>query len=67
MPLKMLSVLVVLVVQSSLVMGGFRCTLGQWACSASCVTLGQTSGICDADGECICSERSIRYISLVDC
>ena len=22
------------------------------ACSASCVTLGHTSGICDSDGEC---------------
>merc|ERR1711915_603945 len=40
------------------------CTLGQWACSASCVTLGQTSGICDADGECICSERSISLSNL---
>eukprot|EP00090_Calanus_glacialis_P012028 TRINITY_DN2046_c0_g1_i1.p1 TRINITY_DN2046_c0_g1~~TRINITY_DN2046_c0_g1_i1.p1 ORF type:complete len:162 (-),score=44.14 TRINITY_DN2046_c0_g1_i1:93-578(-) len=38
---------------------GFRCTLGNWACTASCVTLGQTSGICDAEGDCICSEKSI--------
>merc|ERR1719433_367506 len=37
-------------------MGGFRCTLGQWACSASCVTLGQTSGICDAGGKCVVDE-----------
>ena len=59
MSLKMLPVLL-LVLHCSLVMGGFRCTLGQWACSASCVTLGQTSGICDAEGECICSERTIR-------
>ena len=38
MSLKTLSVLMLVVVQSSLVMGGFRCTLGEWACSASCVT-----------------------------
>merc|ERR1712141_734576 len=49
---------------TSLVSAGFRCTLGQWACSASCVTLGQTSGICDGEGECICSERSISLDSL---
>lgn len=38
---------------------GFRCTLGDWACSASCVTLGHTSGNCDPENECICSERRI--------
>jgi len=63
MSLKMLPVLL-LVLHCSLVMGGFRCTLGQWACSASCVTLGQTSGICDAEGECICSERTISLSNL---
>ena len=52
----------VLLATASLVSGGFRCTLGQWACSASCVTLGQTSGICDGEGDCICSERSIRWV-----
>merc|ERR1712050_15391 len=40
-------------------MGGFRCSLGEWACTASCVTLGQTSGICDSEGDCNCSEKSI--------
>merc|ERR1712193_87792 len=54
----------VLLVSTSLVSGGFRCTLGQWACSASCVTLGQTSGICDGEGECNCSERSISLPDL---
>merc|ERR1712241_1014472 len=54
----------VLMVSTSLVSGGFRCTLGQWACSASCVTLGQTSGICDGEGECNCSERSISLSNL---
>ena len=53
---------------------GFRCTLGNWACTAGCVVLGQTSGkllvpyvllqntsegLCDDDGKCWCSERSI--------
>merc|ERR1712215_15716 len=37
----------------------FRCTLGNWACTAGCVVLGQTSGLCDDDGKCWCSERSI--------
>ena len=27
---------------------------------SSCVTLGQTSGVCDGNGDCICSEKSIR-------
>merc|ERR1711976_364505 len=40
-------------------LAGFRCTFGDWACSAGCVTLGQTSGICDDNGKCWCSERSI--------
>merc|ERR1712154_564729 len=57
MSLKMLSVLMLVVVESSLVMGGFRCTLGEWACSASCVTLGQTSGICDSERECNLGEK----------
>merc|ERR1712024_438433 len=56
----------VLLASASLVSGGFRCTLGQWACSASCVTLGQTSGICDGEGDCICSERSISLSNLRD-
>merc|ERR1712170_7646 len=43
---------------------GFRCTLGDWACSASCVTLGQTSGICDSENDCICSEKSISLSNL---
>lgn len=55
---------------------GFRCSvvggfLGQLssaatngACAASCVAFGQTSGICDADGECHCSERSIDLEAL---
>ena len=38
---------------------GFRCTFGDTACSASCVVLGHTSGNCDQDRECICSERPI--------
>ena len=55
-----ISLLVILATLTTTSMAGFRCTLGQWACSASCVTLGQTSGICDQEGDCICSEKSIR-------
>merc|ERR1712168_1721772 len=58
------SIMLVMVTMVSITMGGFRCTLGEWACSASCVTLGQTSGICDAEGECICSEKSISLSNL---
>ena len=61
-----LTPVLVLLVSTSLVRAGFRCTLGNWACSASCVTLGQTSGICDGEGECNCSERSIRSVDVVD-
>ena len=43
---------------------GFRCTLGEWACSASCVTIGQSSGICDLERNCICSERLINMKDL---
>merc|ERR1739848_80321 len=59
-----LSPVLVLLVSTSLVSGGFRCTLGNWACTTSCVTLGQTSGICDNEGECQCSERSISLSNL---
>merc|ERR1711970_1657456 len=45
-------------------LAGFRCTLGEWACTASCVTLGQTSGLCTDEGECQCSERSISLNNL---
>ena len=58
----MTSTLLLLLVTTSLVSAGFRCSLGNFACSASCVTLGQTSGICDNEGECQCSERSIRSV-----
>ena len=57
-----MTTLVVVLVTSSLVRAGFRCSIGNFACSVSCVTLGQTSGICDGEGECICSERSIRSV-----
>merc|ERR1711974_567573 len=63
---SMLRTVLMLTVCTSLVRAGFRCTLGQWACSASCVALGQTSGICDGEGDCICSERSISLSNLRD-
>merc|ERR1719436_526178 len=43
---------------------GFRCTFGDWACTAGCVMLGQTSGICDQENTCWCSERSIGLSDL---
>ncbi|XP_040574278.1 uncharacterized protein [Lepeophtheirus salmonis] len=38
---------------------GFRCFFGDWACTAGCTVMGQTSGICGHDGKCWCSERRI--------
>merc|ERR1711962_1629885 len=40
---------------------GFRCTFGDWACSAGCVALGHSSGTCDDNDGCQCSERSISF------
>jgi len=48
-----------LLISLSIVQAGFRCSLGNWACSAGCAALGQTSGICDEDWKCWCSEREI--------
>ena len=31
---------------------GFRCSLGLWACNASCVGTLRSHGVCDDDGEC---------------
>jgi len=49
---------------------GFRCSLGtyahpNWACSATCVVVGQTSGNCDPAGVCHCSERTIDLQSFL--
>merc|ERR1711934_232610 len=38
---------------------GFRCSIGELACTASCYTTLQDSGYCTEDGECICSEKPI--------
>merc|ERR1712107_715415 len=57
--------LIVLLGLASPALAGFRCTLGEWACTASCVTLGQTSGLCTDEGECQCSERSISLNNLL--
>merc|ERR1712223_1954484 len=40
---------------------GFRCFFGDWACSSGCKVLGQSSGTCDDDGKCWCSERAISF------
>nr|AQS22625.1 hypothetical protein [Pseudodiaptomus poplesia] len=39
---------------------GFRCFFGNWACTAGCVVLGQSSGLCDSDKICHCSENKIN-------
>jgi len=54
--LKSIILVSVLVQLSS---AGFRCTFGNWACTAGCVMLGQTSGVCDADWNCHCSANKI--------
>jgi len=60
----MLKSFLVLVSVLSVASAGFRCTFGNFACSASCVALGQTSGVCDGEGDCHCSERSISLSNL---
>ena len=60
----LLAVLLLVIVTKS--EAGFRCTLGgDTGCSAGCVVLGQTSGTCDDDGECWCSEKSIDFNALL--
>merc|ERR1712223_1712131 len=56
--------LIVLLGLVSPALSGFRCSLGEFACTASCDTLGQTSGLCTDEGECQCSERSISLDNL---
>jgi len=38
---------------------GFRCSIGEWACKATCVVTLQDSGYCRDDGECICNEEEL--------
>jgi len=60
----LIAVLLLVIVTKS--EAGFRCTVGgDTGCSAGCVVLGQTSGTCDDDGECWCSERSIDFNALL--
>jgi len=56
--------LLLLLALTSPALAGFRCSLGTWACTASCVTLGQTSGFCSDAGDCHCSEKSISLNNL---
>merc|ERR1712117_808539 len=64
MPASDKSLLILLFGFASPALAGFRCSLGEFACTASCVTLGQTSGLCTDEGECQCSERSISLDNL---
>ena len=62
-----MKILALLALASSLmeVEAGFRCNvvftsiLSDGACKASCVVLGHTSGICDNNRECHCSQKAI--------
>merc|ERR1712130_256506 len=55
----------VLLCLTSIANAGFRCKLGgNVACTTSCVALGQTSGVCDQEDDCNCSEKSITLSSL---
>eukprot|EP00088_Acartia_fossae_P008705 TRINITY_DN14177_c0_g1_i1.p1 TRINITY_DN14177_c0_g1~~TRINITY_DN14177_c0_g1_i1.p1 ORF type:complete len:165 (+),score=5.45 TRINITY_DN14177_c0_g1_i1:30-497(+) len=60
----MLKFLAILAVSLPLTSAGFRCTFGNWACTAGCVMLGQTSGLCDDDWNCHCSENKISLNNL---
>ena len=62
--LSTMTTTLLLLLVTNLVTAGFRCSLGNFACTASCVTLGQTSGICDDEGSCVCSEKSISLSDL---
>ena len=60
----LLAALILVIVTKS--EAGFRCTIGgDRGCSAGCVILGQTSGTCDDNGECWCSEKSIDFKALL--
>ena len=57
----MLSPVLMLLLTTSLVKADFSCSVGgDLVCAASCFTMGQSSGICDGAGECVCSEQIIR-------
>ena len=54
-----MKVLLLLVLTFGLAKAGFRCTFGDGGCTAGCVVLGQTSGMCDDENDCWCSEKRI--------
>merc|ERR1712096_85330 len=55
-----LTMLLTLMLLLVCVKSGFRCSLGEFACSASCKVLGQSEGTCKDDGECFCSEHPVN-------
>merc|ERR1711893_375515 len=62
--LERMKVLLLAIIGLSLVSfseAGFRCFFGDWACSAGCKALGQSSGTCDDDDVCWCSEQDISF------
>ena len=61
---KFLVLLMVGATSFSVANAGFRCTFGNPVCTAGCVLLGQTSGVCDEEGTCHCSEKSISLSNL---
>ena len=50
--MKTIFLVTILFVTLTKIEAGIRCSIGDKACSAGCVILGQSSGICDDDGEC---------------
>eukprot|EP00088_Acartia_fossae_P000307 TRINITY_DN1011_c0_g1_i5.p1 TRINITY_DN1011_c0_g1~~TRINITY_DN1011_c0_g1_i5.p1 ORF type:complete len:162 (+),score=35.87 TRINITY_DN1011_c0_g1_i5:51-536(+) len=61
---KFLLTTAVLAAAISVASAGIRCTFGNPVCTAGCVLLGQTSGVCDDEGTCHCSEKSISLNNL---
>merc|ERR1712241_556155 len=61
---KIAAILVICLSLAYVTEAGFRCSLGQWACDASCATTLRSHGVCHPDGECECqAEVDINNIS----
>merc|ERR1712045_107598 len=61
---KIAAILVICLSLAYVTEAGFRCSLGQWACDASCATTLRSHGVCHPDGECECqTEVAISNIS----
>jgi len=45
---------------------GFRCSIGEWSCIASCKVQLKKTGICTSEGECECSALPFTLDDLKD-